>query len=201
MEGSSTLIIRSDEIEHSRIASEFDRLEAAGREAHSVAASASGTPLFERTIEMRYWGQSFELSVPAPSSSTIDQAWMNELTESFHDAHEMAYGFRAKDEPVELVNLRLTTIGKIVRPQMRKLKSIGTDVFVAFKGERPVYFAENSGEKGVVQTPVYDRSKLPAGAVFEGPAIIEEPDCTTVIHPAWTVTVDEFGNLEIELNS
>jgi N-methylhydantoinase A len=84
---------------------------------------------------------------------------------------------------------------------MRKLKSIGTDVFVAFKGERPVYFAENSGEKGVVQTPVYDRSKLPAGAVFEGPAIIEEPDCTTVIHPAWTVTVDEFGNLEIELNS
>jgi len=201
MEGSSTLIIRSDEIEHSRIASEFDRLEAAGREAHSVAASASGTPLFERTIEMRYWGQSFELSVPAPSSSTIDQAWMNELTESFHDAHEMAYGFRAKDEPVELVNLRLTTIGKIVRPQMRKLNSIGTDIFVAFKGERPVYFAENSGEKGVVQTPVYDRSKLPAGAVFEGPAIIEEPDCTTVIHPAWTVTVDEFGNLEIELNS
>ena len=201
MEGSSTLIIRSDEIEHSRIASEFDRLEAAGREAHSVAASASGTPLFERTIEMRYWGQSFELSVPAPSSSTIDQAWMNELTESFHDAHEMAYGFRAKDEPVELVNLRLTTIGKIVRPQMQKLKSIGTDVFVAFKGERPVYFAENSGEKGVVQTPVYDRSKLPAGAVFEGPAIIEEPDCTTVIHPAWTVTVDEFGNLEIEINS
>lgn len=201
MEGSSTLIIRSDEIEHSRIASEFDRLEAAGREAHSVAASASGTPLFERTIEMRYWGQSFELSVPAPSSSTIDQAWMNELTESFHDAHEMAYGFRAKDEPVELVNLRLTTIGKIVRPQMQKLKSIGTDVFVAFKGERPVYFAENSGEKGVVQTPVYDRSKLPAGAVFKGPAIIEEPDCTTVIHPAWTVTVDEFGNLEIEINS
>ena len=201
MEGSSTLIIRSDEIEHSRIASEFDRLEAAGREAHNVAASASGTPLFERTIEMRYWGQSFELSVPAPSSSTIDQAWMNELTESFHDAHEMAYGFRAKDEPVELVNLRLTTIGKIVRPQMQKLKSIGTDVFVAFKGERPVYFAENSGEKGVVQTPVYDRSKLPAGAVFEGPAIIEEPDCTTVIHPAWTVTVDEFGNLEIEINS
>ena len=201
MEGSSTLIIRSDEIEHSRIASEFDRLEVAGREAHSVAASASGTPLFERTIEMRYWGQSFELSVPAPSSSTIDQAWMNELTESFHDAHEMAYGFRAKDEPVELVNLRLTTIGKIVRPQMQKLKNIGTDVFVAFKGERPVYFAENSGEKGVVQTPVYDRSKLPAGAVFEGPAIIEEPDCTTVIHPAWTVTVDEFGNLEIEINS
>jgi len=201
MEGSSTLIIRADEIEHALIASEFDRLEAAGREAHSVAASASGAPLFERAVEMRYWGQSFELSVPTPVGSTIDQAWIDELTESFHDAHETAYGFRANDEPVELVNLRLTTIGKIARPQMRKLETTGTDVSVASKGYRPVYFAENSGEKGVVQTPVYDRSKLPAGVVFDGPGIIEEPDCTTVIHPAWTVTVDEFGNLEIELNS
>jgi N-methylhydantoinase A len=122
---------------------------------------------------------------------------MDELTESFHDAHETAYGFRANDEPVELVNLRLTTIGKIARPQMRKLETTGTDVSVALKGERPVYFAENSSEKGVVQTPVYDRSKLPAGVVFDGPAIIEEPDCTTVIHPAWTVTVDEFGNFGI----
>ena len=201
MEGSATLIVRSDEIELSLVASEFERLENAGREAHRIAASASGAPEFERAIEMRYWGQSFELSVPAPARTTIDEAWMNELTESFHDAHEMAYGFRANDEPVELVNLRLTTIGKISRPQMRKLDSTGTDASVATKGERPVYFAENSGDKGVAQTPVYDRSKLPAGAVFVGPAIIEEPDATTVIHPGWGVTVDVFGNLEIELNS
>jgi N-methylhydantoinase A len=201
MEGSATLIVRSDDVELSKIAAEFDRLETAGREAHQVAASASGTPIFERAIEMRYWGQSFELSVPAPESPTIDQAWMDELTESFHDAHETAYGFRAQDEPVELVNLRLTTVGKIARPQMRKLDSTGSDASAASKGKRPVYFAENSGEKGVLQTPVYDRSKLPAGAVFSGPAIIEEPDCTTVIHPSWTVTVDDFGNLGIELNN
>jgi N-methylhydantoinase A len=201
MEGSATLIVRSDEIELSLVASEFERLENAGREAHRIAASASGDPEFERAIEMRYWGQSFELSVPAPANTTIDDAWMKELTESFHDAHEMAYGFRANDEPVELVNLRLTTIGKISRPQMKKLDQTGTDASVAAKGQRPVYFAENSGDNGVAQTPVYDRSKLPAGAVFAGPAIIEEPDCTTVIHPGWGVTVDVFGNLEIELNN
>jgi N-methylhydantoinase A len=201
MEGSATLIVRSDEVELSRISDEFERLETAGREAHQVAASASGDPVFERAIEMRYWGQSFELSVPAPANPTIDQAWMNELTESFHDAHETAYGFRANDEPVELVNLRLTTVGKIARPQMRKLDSTNADASAASKGDRPVYLAENSGDKGVVQTPVYDRSKLPAGAVFNGPAIIEEPDCTTVIHPSWTVTVDDFGNLGIELNN
>jgi N-methylhydantoinase A/oxoprolinase/acetone carboxylase beta subunit len=201
MEGSATLIVRSDEVDLSRISNEFERLEAAGRKAHQVAASASGDPEFERAIEMRYWGQSFELSVRAPASSIIDQGWMDELTESFHDAHETAYGFRAQDEPVELVNLRLTTVGKIARPQMLKLYSTGSDAAIASKGNRAVYFAENSGDKGIVETPVYDRSKLPAGAVFSGPAIIEEPDCTTVIHPEWAVTVDEFGNLVIEINS
>jgi N-methylhydantoinase A len=198
MEGSATLIVRATEIELSLISSEFDRLQAAGREAHRVATSASGDPIFERAVEMRYWGQSFELSIPAPASSVINDAWMNELTESFHKAHETAYGFRANDEPVELVNLRLTTIGKIARPEMRKLDNTGSDASVASKGKRPVYFSENTGEKGISETTVYDRSKLPAGAVFSGPAIIEEPDCTTVIHPAWTATVDEYGNLGIE---
>lgn len=200
MEGSATLIVRSDEIDVSLISSEFARLEKAGRDAHRIAASASGEPEFERAVEMRYWGQSFELSVPSPAGSVIDQAWLDELTESFHGAHETAYGFRATDEPVELVNLRLTTVGKISRPQMRKLDNADSDATVALKGNRPVYFAENSGGKGIIQSPVFDRSKLPAGAILNGPAIIEEPDCTTVIHPKWNVTVDDFGNLGIEQN-
>ena len=216
MEGSATLIVRSDEVELSRIASEFERLESAGKEAHRTAASASGDPVFERVVEMRYWGQSFELSVPAPDRPTIDDAWMSELIESFHEAHETAYGFRANDEPVELVNLRLTTVGKIARPRMRKLDATGADASVALKGERPVYFAEEAANsdgahsaggarvaeiKGFVQTTVYDRAKLPAGAIFSGPAIVEEPDSTTVVHPAWSVTVDDYGNLTIEHSS
>ncbi len=201
MEGSTTLIVRADEIDPSRIADKFARLETAGREAHKIATSASGEPVFERAIEMRYWGQSFELSVPASESGNIDAAWLSNLTESFHNAHEMAYGFRANDEPVELVNLRLTTVGKIARPKMHRLNNTSTDASTAIKGNRPVYFAESSDENGIAQTPVYDRSKLPAGAMFTGPAIIEEPDCTTVIHPGWTLRVDDFGNLGIEHNN
>ncbi|GIT19068.1 MAG: hypothetical protein CM1200mP39_18740 [Dehalococcoidia bacterium] len=89
---------------------------------------------------MRYWGQSFELSVPVPDRKTINDDWMSDLIESFHESHDSAYGFRADDEPVELVNLRLTTIGKIARPQLRKLDIINPDIKVAIKGERPVYF-------------------------------------------------------------
>jgi N-methylhydantoinase A/oxoprolinase/acetone carboxylase beta subunit len=83
---------------------------------------------------------------------------------------------------------------------MRKLDNVGIDASIASKGNRPVYFAENSGEKGIVQTPVFERSKLTARAVVKGPAIIEEPDSTTIIHPGWTVTVDEYGNLGVEIN-
>ena len=149
---------------------------------------------------MRYWGQSFELSVPVPDRKTINDDWMSDLIESFHESHYNAYGFRADDEPVELVNLRLTTIGKIARPQLRKLDIINPDIKVAIKGERPVYFANESSQGGVISTTVYNRQKLPPRSTFNGPAIVEEPDCTTVIQPSWSVTVDDFGNLLVENN-
>ena len=194
MDSSATLIARADSVQPDDIAGHFARLEDEGAKAHQSAASSSGEPVFERAVEMRYWGQSFELSVPAPDRELIDRQWLNELCESFHDAHETAYGFRAQDEPVELVNLRLTTVGKIARPNMKKLEETSSDASSALKGSRPVYFSESNG---VTETAVYDRVKLPAGAQFSGPAIVEEPDCTTVVHPAWSVLVDEYGNLSI----
>jgi len=194
MDSSATLIARADSVQPDDIAGHFARLEDEGAKAHQSAASSSGEPVFERAVEMRYWGQSFELSVPAPDRELIDRQWLNELCESFHDAHETAYGFRAQDEPVELVNLRLTTVGKIARPNMKKLEETSSDASSALKGSRPVYFSESNG---VTETAVYDRVKLPAGAQFSGPAIVEEPDCTTVVHPAWNVLVDEYGNLSI----
>ncbi|MGA0275945.1 MAG: hydantoinase/oxoprolinase family protein [Dehalococcoidia bacterium] len=194
MDSSATLIARADSVQPADIAGHFARLENEGAKAHQSAASSSGEPVFERAVEMRYWGQSFELSVPAPNRENIDQQWLDELCESFHDAHETAYGFRAQDEPVELVNLRLTTVGKIARPNMKKLETTSYDPSPALKGTRPVYFSESNG---VNDTSVYDRVKLPAGAQFSGPAIVEEPDCTTVVHPGWSVQVDEFGNLSI----
>ena len=200
MESSATLIVRSDQVELSRITDEFERLENSGRLAHRSAASASGEPIFERAIEMRYWGQSFELSVPAPDRKVINADWMSDLIESFHESHNSAYGFRADDEPVELVNLRLTTVGKIARPQLRKLDIISSDIKAAIKGQRPVYFATDSSQGDVINTTVYNRQKLPPRSTFNGPAIVEEPDCTTVIQPSWSVTVDDFGNLLVENN-
>jgi N-methylhydantoinase A len=99
------------------------------------------------------------------------------------------------DEPVECVNLRLTALGVIPKPQLRRLVPGGSDAQAARKSARPVFFAEAGG---YVSCPVYDRYHLGDGCVLEGPAIVEELDSTTTIHPGYRATVDPFGNLHVK---
>jgi N-methylhydantoinase A len=102
------------------------------------------------------------------------------------------YGFSAETEPIECVSLRLAAIGKIAKPPMRRLEPGGA---AEPKERRPVYFAES---QGFVDCPIYDRYLLGSAARFPGPAVIEEFDSTTVVHPGYSVRVDGQGNLIIE---
>jgi N-methylhydantoinase A len=74
-------------------------------------------------------------------------------------------------------------------------KAADTPVAGALKGRRRAYFPETGGW---VDCPIYDRYALPAGATFAGPAVVEEFDSTTVLHPGYVLLVDETGNLLIE---
>ena len=113
----------------------------------------------------------------------------------FHLEHERAYGFTAPEEPVEFVNLRMTVTGLIKKPALRKLDSRGERVSEALDCTRQVYFQEAGGW---TECPIYDRYRIPVDGVVEGPAVIEEKDSTTVIHPGFTCLVDDFGNLIVE---
>jgi N-methylhydantoinase A len=115
----------------------------------------------------------------------------DDLVARFHAEHDRVYGFAAPSEPIELVSLRLTSVGRIAKPPQRRLASGGA---VEPKEHRPVYFSE-AGD--YVDCPIFDRYALPAGATIPGPAIVEEFDSTTVVHPGFTVTVDENANLVI----
>jgi N-methylhydantoinase A len=144
-----------------------------------------------RSADLRYHGQSFELpiTVPAGALSTGD---VERLRAEFHAAHERAYGYAAPDDPVELVNVRLAAVGVTPKPRRAPLREGGRDAAPAVKGRRDVWFAETGGWH---PTFVLDRGKLLRGNVIAGPAIIEEPDASTLVHPGWTATVDEHGNL------
>ncbi len=144
---------------------------------------------------MRYVGQSYELPIPLPDGKVEDA--VAGMLRKFHDEHERAYGFAAPAEPVEFVTLRLTAVGGIAKPKLREIPKGDGDVSAARRAVRNVYFAEAGG---FIDCPSYDRYKLAAGGMIEGPAIVEEMDSTTVIHPGFGAEVDRFGNLLIRAN-
>ena len=189
-----TLLQRADRLDLSAVEAVYHPLTEAGQEALRREGVALEDMAFLRQAELRYVGQSSELAVPLPAGP-LGPREAAEVVDSFHREHERAYGYSAPAEPVEWVNLRLTAIGKIVPPRLRELAShdpgAGSPA-AARKPGRPVYFAESGG---TVECAVYDRYRLHAGWVVAGPAVVEEFDSTTVIHPGYQALVDRFGNL------
>ncbi len=177
-----TIMRGLDEVDPSDVESAFAGLEASGREELEQEGLSDDRVEFVRQLDMRYVGQSYELTIPAG----------DRLLERFHAEHERTYGFAAPAESVELVSLRLSSVGRIAKPPARQLDTGPTP---GPKERRQVYFAESDG---YVDCPIYDRYALPAGATLTGPAVVEEFDSTTVVHPGFSVSVDETGNLIIE---
>ena len=174
---------------------EIERAFVALEETGAAELAREGLPreriAFVRQVDMRYVGQSFELTVPLESGA-FDAGQSGALRERFHAEHDRVYGFSASSEPVELVSLRLTTVGRIEKPPLRTLeRSAGTP---SPKEQRQVFFAEAGG---FVECPIHDRYGLGAGASFAGPAVIEELDSTVVVHPGFGVEIDDVGNLVI----
>ena len=178
----TTIMRRLDDLDGAEVDAVFAELETAGRVELEGEGLAGDAISFLRQIDLRYVGQSFELTIPAGVG----------LLERFHAEHDRTYGFAAPAEPVEVVSLRLTSVGTIGKPPARPLEP---GVCPEPKERRSVYFAE-AGD--FVDCPIYDRYALPAGARFGGPAIVEEFDSTTVVHPGFAVTVDVVGNLVIQ---
>jgi N-methylhydantoinase A len=172
----------------------FEALEEQGRSDLTGEGVAPGHISFVRQLDMRYSGQSHELTI-AVTGGTLTDTDLGLVLDDFHREHDRAYGHSAPEEPVELVNLRLTAIGQIAKPRLREIPAASESAEP--KGHRQVFFAE-SGR--FVSCPIFDRYLLGAGSALDGPAIVEEFDTTTVIHPGYGATVDQFGNLILTKN-
>jgi len=177
-----TIMRRLDDLDAAEVDATFARLEEQGRTELEAEGIGGDAVEFLRQVDLRYVGQSFELTIAAGDG----------LLDRFHAEHERTYGFAAPGEPVEAVSLRLTSIGRIEKPPPRGLEPGGVP---EPKERRPVYFAE-AGD--YVECPIYDRYALGAGATLSGPAVVEEFDSTTVVHPGFGLAVDDVGNLVIQ---
>jgi N-methylhydantoinase A len=147
------------------------------------------------SVDMRYAGQNYELSVPLPGAPPT-AATIDGLAAGFAAAHHRLYGFVAEDEPVQLVTFRAEAVGIVPKADIRPVEDAGAYAGAAQFGHRDVWLRE---EGGFVSCPLYDRDRLSAGNRIAGPAIIEQMDATTLIPPGATGTVDPYLNLLLEL--
>jgi N-methylhydantoinase A len=150
----------------------------------------------ERALDIRYVGQSYQLTIPLNSERLGTEA-LAEARQRFNATHRATYGHAEPSEPCEIVNLRISALGLIEKPVLGTGSSPSTNVAfgatAAKKGTRPVFFVG----AGFIDCAIYDRLRLPVGAAFHGPAVIEEPDSTTLVHPGWHATVQRYGVLAI----
>ena len=163
----------------------FGRLEAKGRELLASEGVDEGDVTLERSIAMRYLGQWRSLQVAFDGD--LDAA-----VARFHDEHEREFSYRRDDAPVELYRLQLVATDKTAEIELPRHERGGS--LPEPRERREVYF---DGE--AVDTPVYERSELPAGVSFEGPAVIDQLDTTTLVPPGVQAEVDEYLNIRMEV--
>ncbi len=165
----------------------------AGMEREGLAMlAAAGVPEERRDLlrlaDVRYRRQAYELTVPIPLGA-ITRDSLEAIAAAFHDKHEQTYGHANREEAVQLVNLRLTALGRL--PGMTLVRR--TDPTAARIRQRDMWFAE----RGFIACPVHWRDGLTPSTKLEGPAIVEAMDSTAVLPPGWIATVDEGGYIRM----
>ena len=166
----------------------FGRLEAMASERLTYEGVAAKDIVLQRNVEMMYQGQWRSLAVPAPANvSDIDV-----LIDGFHTEHEREFNYRRDDAPVSIFRVALTATGMVPKAKLQthdvKKNTPTTD------NTREVWF-----EGKAFMAMVFERDNLAAGAMFVGPAIVEQFDSTTVIPPATTAEVDTYMNIIIRV--
>ena len=186
-------VARLSEIGADRMNELFDGLEARAAEDVREEGFTPDQVTIHRQVDMRYQHQGYQLPVPCPAEKLTD-ADKPTLKTRFDEAHHRIYGASAPDEDAEVVTFRV--IAEIVVPRL-ELPQIdqGGDASKAQIATRPLYDLETAT---FGDAAIYDRAKLTAGDVFDGPAVVQQFDSTTVICAGMSCTVDAWGNLIID---
>ncbi|MFH1102429.1 MAG: hydantoinase/oxoprolinase family protein [Pseudomonadota bacterium] len=147
------------------------------------------------SADLRYEGQSWELNVPLDPVETLDREDIHGISDRFHRLHHQVYSYSEPKEVVEFVNLRVRLTGTNRRVSLPRGERIETTGLGMKKGERDVCF-ESAGWQTI---PIFERSSFPAGSTIQGPCVIEEPICTTLIPPGFAGSVDDYLNIIVPI--
>jgi N-methylhydantoinase A len=176
-----------DLIEVNRI---YDQLEEDVRQELISEGGQYEDMVLQRSVDMRYVGQAYEVHIPCPNhTGSITAGAVEDLVHLFHDDHRSRFGHSAEDEPVEFVCFRVVgvlPVQELTFPAKRELPQ------PELRGERKVYFG---AEYGHIGCPIYEREKMKKEYQVVGPAIIEGLDTTIVVYPDQKAESDTMGNV------
>ena len=190
-----TFLMNTESPDVSKAGDIFVDLERKGTEVlRQEAFSPQDIALF-RSLDMRYVGQAHEVNVPMPVEPrdlvALGGAFAA-IAGEFHRRHEEQFGHSAPGEPAEVVNLRVTAIGRVKRPAIRYNPGADSQ---ARLGQRRVYFQEAGGW---LDCPLYRRSALAPATQIRGPAILEEHTSTVVVPPDFRAEINAYGNVALQ---
>ncbi len=163
------------------------------RAASEMATEGHNNVTLHYALDMRYKGQSHELTIPIDRSPITDHRLP--ITDDFHTAHQTRYGYHQPDAAVDIVTIRLTAVAPVIPPPLPQYPLGEPDATAALVGEKEAWFNQQP-----VVTRLYDRTKLRPGYQFPGPAIVFQYDTTIVVPPEWGTAVDVYGNLLLTRN-
>jgi N-methylhydantoinase A/oxoprolinase/acetone carboxylase beta subunit len=203
----SAVGLTTTDLQYDYVSTEFTLLSAADHGALSAAyddllarardrLAADGVPPDERTLELtadcRYEGQGYELNIRVGGEDGLDD--LASVRERFDRVHEAEFGHNFPDNPVELVNERVTAYGALPSSELVGLEPASSPAADHVLAREPVRF---DADGDALETDFLDRRDLRAGHRIEGPAVIGETDATTVVPPGFRAEVLEYGDIEL----
>ena len=159
---------------------------------------APGDMTLRRFIDARYSGQVYEIETPVPSAETLTPAHLAAIVAAFEDAHEVLYHYRMEGYPSEFVSCRVEAVGRVDAVTPEELPAGGPDSSAAAKGTRLAYLPD-VGRFVPVET--FDGERLEPGNRIAGTAIVETEGSTLVVWKDQRLTVNRYGDFEIDIGA
>jgi N-methylhydantoinase A len=149
-----------------------------------------------RSAYMRYCGQGYDVQVALPGGP-VDECYESTMRQAFHETYRREYGFIDPDAAVEATDWYVVATLANARSGAIDVDAVEDGSGLAIAGERKAYFPECGG---MIPSKVINRYAMKPADVFEGPCLVEERECTTVVLPGDFVAVNELGHLVIEID-
>ncbi len=194
-----TYAVRMEDVDTQRFKGYFETMKQEGIKRLREEGISEDRVEFVYSLDLRYVKQYHEVNVQIPEDVAM-KVDVDAMVERFHPQHNKLYGYDLEEEgtPVELINMRLTCIGKTDKPKFSPQEYDGEDPSKAFKKRRKVFIPT---WKRFEEVDVFDSFKLRYGNRIEGPAILEQVNTTAFVTPEFSVLVDRFGSYTLYLKS